>query len=138
MADIAFNVANIHGSNLAVRRREYLLGETGVQGDIVYRDANNQWKKVDQNAPLGANVTDEVGMLETAGNANQPATVIVEDPNLSVGGTLLTNGTAVYASVNAGKATHDVPGAGNYSIFLGLPRSQGTMNFKPVAGGVTV
>lgn len=138
MADIAFNVANIRFSNLATRRREYTLGETGVQGDIVFLNASNQWAKVDQNAPLGANVSDTVGMLATAGNTNQPCEVITADPNLTVGGTLLTNGTAVYASANAGKATHDVPGAGNSTVFLGLPRSQSTLNFRPVAGGVAV
>lgn len=134
MADLTQNAALVIGSAAAVRRREFSLGfANALAGMIVVLNAANQWVKVDPDAGVGTNVTDTIGMLETGGNANQPATVIVSDPNLPVGAAL-TNGGIYYASPNAGAVSNGAPAAGNVSIPLGPARTPTTLNFFPLVG----
>lgn len=135
MADYSLNVANVQASNQATLRREYTLSAAYNQGKIVFLNSSNQWQAVAPGSALGSNVGDLVGMLATAGNTNQPATVITEDPNLSLG-PILTNGVPVWASPNAGNIGNLADlGSGNAPVFLGLPRTTSTLFFKPVTGG---
>lgn len=140
MADVAIAAANVLGSNQATRRREFTLGfASAAAGQIVVLNASNQWVKTDSNGGAGVNITDTVGMLETGGGTNQPATVIVEDPNLTLTGSSLSNGVAYYAGPNAGNVSPvaDV-GAGNVGILLGMARTPNTMYFKPIISGATI
>jgi hypothetical protein len=139
MADISQNAALVQFSANAVLERGFNLGFAGSAGNIVYKNASNQWVAFDSDAGsgAGANVSDVRGMLATGGNANQPAVVVLEDQWLNVGGTL-TAGMALYGSRNAGAITHDVPASGNYPVVLGVPRSTTILNFKPLAGGLAV
>jgi len=139
MADLAVTAASVLASNSADVRYNYKFGATVTTGQVVYLDSTSStWKLVDQDASAaGNNVADLRGIALNNGANNQPAAVCVRDASFTPG-TTLTNGTAVYASDNAGAITHDVPGAGSYTVFLGLPRSTTTMNLNPVGGGVAV
>lgn len=138
MADISINAANVAASSTAVTSKQYNFGATVTAGQPVYLDSNNKWQLIDQNAAVtGNNITDIRGIAQCNGAANQPAAVCLEDSDFTPGGTL-TNGMAVYASANAGGITMDVPGSGNYPVFLGLAKSTTKMVLRPVAGGTAV
>lgn len=139
MADITINVANIAPSANAVYDRTANFGATILQGEIVYKDTNGLWQKMDANASATGNgVTDVRGMAAVAGANGQPATVITQDSYLGMG-PLLTNGASYWASPNAGNIAPvaDVT-SGNYATFLGVARSTSRLNFRPVASGIAV
>jgi hypothetical protein len=139
MADLSVTAASVLASNSADIKYNYKFGATVTTGQAVYLDAaTNTWKLIDQDAAATGNGVSNIrGIALNNGANNQPAAVCIRDIAFTPG-TTLTNGTAVYASDNAGAITHDVPGAGSYTTFLGLPISTTQMNLLPVAGGVAV
>lgn len=139
MADLSITATSVSASNQAVIRREYAAGATITAGNLVYKDANNRWALFDSNAGsgVGANITDLRGIALHNSANTQPLAVCTSDPNFGIGATV-TNGTAIYGSLNAGALTHDVPASGNYAVFVGLPISTTRINLSPVSGATAV
>jgi hypothetical protein len=138
MADITITAANVAASSTAVIKKEYNFGATVTAGQIVYLDTANKWQLGDSNAAVTGNEqTATRGYALNGGANNQPAAVVVEDSDFTLGGTL-TNGSAVYESVNAGASTHDVPTTGAYPVYMGQAKSASKMVLKPNASGVVI
>jgi hypothetical protein len=133
MADIAITAANVLGSSTAVRLTQYKAGEAITAGQPVYLNSSSQWIKLDINAAsTGNGITDVRGIAENSAPASgQPLSVVTEDSDFTVGGTL-TNGSALYGSTTAGGITHDVPGSGSYPVYIGQAKSttKAVINFN--------
>jgi hypothetical protein len=138
MADISITAANVAASSTATVRKEYNFGATVTAGQVVYLDTNNKWQLADSNAAVTGNETNATRGIALCGGANnQPAAVVLVDDTFTPGGTL-TNGSAVYESLNAGAITHDVPTTGAYPVYLGHAKSASAMVLKPNASGVVI
>jgi hypothetical protein len=139
MADITITAASVLASSSAVRRKEYNFGyAAATAGQHVYLDSSNLWQRVDSNAAATGNeITALSGITLNGGGSNQPADVCVYDTDFTPGGTL-TNGLAVYSSVNAGAITHDIPTTGAYPRVLGLAKSTTKMVLNPTASGAVI
>ena len=139
MADISITAANVLGSSTATRLSQYKAGEAITAGQPVYLNSSNQWIRLDINAAVTGNgVSDTRGIAEnSAPAAGQPLTVVVEDTDFTVGGTL-TNGSALYGSTNPGGITHDVPATGSYPVYIGQAKSTTKAVIKFNASGVVI
>lgn len=138
MADISITAANVAASSTATIRKEYNFGATVTAGQVVYLDTSNKWQLADSNAAVTGNEQNAVRGIALCGGANnQPAAVVIEDSDFTPGGTL-TNGTAVYGSVNAGALSHDVPTTGSYPVYLGQAKSASKLVLKTNASGVVI
>lgn len=139
MADISITAANVLGSSTAVRLTQYKAGEAVTAGQIVYLNSSSQWVKLDLNAAATGNgVTDIRGIAENSAPASgQPLSVVTEDSDFTVGGTL-TNGSALYGSTTAGGITHDVPASGSYPVYIGQAKSTTKAVIKFNASGVVI
>ena len=108
-------------------------GTTIAQGDIVYLDANRRLQLSDADGAVAAQ--DVKGMAVCGGSAGQWINYITEDSELVVGENVV-EGTPYFLSATAGKMCEPgdiVPGM--RTIFLGVGKADGKLNFKPVAGG---
>lgn len=139
MADISITAANVAASAQGTPRREYPFAQTTTAGQFVYLDANNKWALFDANvgAGAGAGITTLRGIALNGGAVNQPASVVTADPDFTPGGTLAP-GVTYYGSVTAGGIAPDVPGAGSYTVVLGIGISATKMNLQPFSAGVAV
>ena len=138
MADISITAANVLGSSTAVRLSQYKAGATITAGQIVYLNSSNQWALLDLNAAATGNgITDVRGIAECGASSGQPLSVVTEDSDFTVGGTL-TNGSALYGSTTAGGITHDVPGSGSYPVYVGQAKSTTKAVIKFNASGAVI
>lgn len=138
MADISITAANVLGSSTAVRLTQYKAGETLTAGQPVYLNSSSQWVKLDINAAATGNgVSDVRGITENGAASGQPVSVVTEDTDFTVGGTL-TNGSALYGSTTAGGITHDVPASGSYPVYIGQAKSTTKAVVKFNASGVVI
>lgn len=140
MAAIAITAASVLASAAATYRNEYSFAATVTQGQLVYLNAASQWALVDSDGGLGTGLNDLRGFAQNAGAINQPASVVVADPDYTPGGTL-SNGLAVYAFTTAGAITFaDIPTTAAYPVFMGLAKSTTKMNmpYSGVASGVII
>lgn len=139
MAAIAITAANVLGSALATRLTQFKAAAAITAGQLVYLNAANQWALVDSDGSLGTSATDKVGIAENSAPAvNQPLTVVIADPNFTVGGTV-SNGLVVYAFTTAGALSFaDIPTTGAKPIVVGIANSTTTMVLNPFATGVQI
>lgn len=141
MAAISITAANVLGSANAERVTQYKAAAAITAGQAVYLNAASQWALADSDASLGTAVTDIRGIAEnSAPGAGQPLTVVVSDPNFTLGGTL-TNGSTVYLFTTAGALSiADVPTTGAKPVIFGIANSTSTMVIPRygVATGVTI
>lgn len=138
MADISITAANVLGSTTAVRLSQYKAGETITAGQPVYLNSSSQWVKLDINAAATGNgVSDTRGISENGGASGQFITVVTQDDDFTVGGTL-TNGSALYGSTTAGGITHDVPASGSYPVYIGQAKSTTKAVIKFNASGAVI
>ena len=139
MADLTINAAAVSTSSLATIRREYSGGATLTAGQLVYKNASNQWVTFDSDAGsgAGANVADMRGIALNNCANGQPLAVCTADPNFAIGATV-ANGVSYYGSVNTGAITATVPVTANYTVHLGVAISTTRINLNPTASGVAV
>lgn len=139
MADVTITAANVLASSSAVLSKEYNAGATITRGQSVYLDTSTStWKLTDSNAAATGNgINDTRGIAYGDVASGQPLTVILRDPGLTLGGTLV-KGTSYYASATAGGVapSADVT-TGWYRVFLGIAISTTVLNYNPVASGAT-
>lgn len=134
MADISITAASLQASSQATRRLEYSAGATLATGDLVYLNSSNQWVKTDADAAATGNgVADLRGIVESGGALNQRVSVIVKDPALVIGATLV-KGTIYVASSAAAKIAPSTDlTSGWYRVIVGPAVSTTVINFDPNA-----
>ena len=137
MADISQTPANVLKSSSGNATHGLIAGSTLVAGKVVYADStdSNKLKLADSNGTTPANSV--TGMMLDGGGSGQPVSIVTEDPALNVGATL-TAGDVIYLSDTPGgiTATYADILSGSTVITLGVANTDGTLNFKPVVGGV--
>lgn len=140
MAAIAITAASVLASAAATYRNEFSFAATVTQGQYVYLNASSQWALVDSDGNLGCGINDLRGFAQNAGAVNQPASVVVADPDYTLGGTL-TNGLVVYNFTTAGAVSQaDIPTTGAYPVAIGIAKSTTKINmpYSGVASGAII
>lgn len=138
MAAIAVTAASVLGSSQAVHVTNYTFAATVTAGQIVFLNSANQWALADSDGALGTSLTAVRGIAANGGSINQPADVIISDPDFTPGGTL-TNGLAVYLFTTPGSISQaDIPATPAYPVFCGVAKSTTKMNLQFVASGVII
>lgn len=139
-ADVTVTAANvIPGPNADIITG--VAGATVTAGQIIYLDTASQtWKLADTDlsaAASGANT--KIGMAASGAAAGQQFRVILEDDNLTVGGTLsMTAPFYVLSGTAGGIAPIADLAAADYPVLLIIARSTTNGVFKPVRGPVVV
>lgn len=140
MADLSLTASSFApGANAVIKPRQK-SGDTLTRGQVVYRDGTdgNRWKRADANASaLTAGNGTEVGLACQDVAANQFFDVLLEDDDLTLGGTILTANTVYIMSATAGGIAPlaDLT-TGWYLVVLGVGKSTSKMNFSPIKSGV--
>lgn len=136
MAALSVTAASVLASSRATISRDYTRASAGqTAGQAVYLNSSNQWALLDVNA-VTLGVDDKIGILLDGGGINQPASVVLKDPNFTPGATM-TVGITIYGSITAGGITMaEIPTSGEQSIVLGVAKTTTTMNFNPICSGV--
>lgn len=141
MSAIAITAANVLGSVNAERITQFKAAAAITAGQVVYLNASNQWALADSDASLGTGASDVRGIAEnSAPGAGQPLTVVIYDPSLTTGGTMV-NGQTVYLFTTAGAITvADIPTTGAKPVVMGICNSTTTMVLPRygVATGVVI
>ena len=139
MAALSITAANVLGSSLATRLSQYKSAAAITAGQLVYLNTSNAWALVDSDASLGTATTDVRGLAEnSAPGAGQPLTVVIADPNFTVGATT-TAGSTLYASTTPGSITiADIPTTGAKPIVVGILNSTTTAVINIFGTGVTI
>lgn len=103
MAELSFTAANLVASAQAQRRTDFAAGAAVARGDLVYLNTSNRWVQTDANAAATGNgIADLVGIVESDGAAGQRISVVIFDPAMVAGATLV-KGTVYVAGATAGK-----------------------------------
>lgn len=140
MADIDLTESGfIPGANAVIKTRQK-AGATITQGQVVYQDRNdaNKWKLGDANASaVTAGNGTLVGLACQSVASGQYFDVLLEDDDLTIGGTVLTANTAYILSATAGGIAPlaDLT-TGWYLTLLGVAKSTTKLNFRPIKSGV--
>ena len=132
MANLALTPANVVPSGNANPQRAN-AGVAIAAGDIVYKDGNGKLQLSDADGAAAAQAVQ--GMAVNSGGVGQPVNYVTEDDDIDVG--VAVEGEPYFLSATAGKmcvAGDLVPGM--KTIFVGVGKADGKLNFKPVAGGI--
>jgi len=134
MADISITAANVLKSAAGISQSG-IAGATITQGVPVYQLANGTFGLSDSNGTAPANSC--AGMALNAASSGQPFNYVSQDPAYVPGGTF-TSGAAVYVSNTPGglTTTYSDVASGSTVIVIGVTNTDGTINLKPVVGGV--
>ncbi|MEA3207354.1 MAG: hypothetical protein QOE70_411 [Chthoniobacter sp.] len=132
MANLAITPANIvPGANANPQRAT--AGVAIAAGDIVYKDTTGKLQLSDADGAAAAQAVQ--GMAVNSAGVGQPANFVTEDDDLDTGGAAV-EGVPYFLSATAGKMCEEGDLAtGMRSIFVGVGKADGKLNFKPVAGG---
>lgn len=136
MADISVTAANVIAASTA-NTATGTAGATVTAGQIVYLDASDRkYKLVDADNLPAAGVT-AVFMALNGASDGQPLKVL-KGGSVALG-SVLTAGTAYYASDTAGGFGPVADqGSGDDVILIGVASSATTLLFKPIISGVTL
>lgn len=138
MAAISITAGSVIASAAAIILSQFTFAAAVTQGQVVYKNSNNQWALADSDGALGTGINDLRGIALNGGSLNQPAQVCIADPDFTPGGTL-SNGLAVYLFTTPGAMSFaDIPTTAAYPVFLGLAKSTTKMNLNPSASGVII
>lgn len=135
MADITITPANvIAGSNAIIEDGK--AGATITAGQVVYREASSgKYKLTDTNSAT-AEVKTGRGLALNGAADGQPLKIITAgDVTL---GSVLTAGTAYYASETPGGIQPAADVATEDVVFLGIAKSTSVLTLKIINSGVTV
>jgi hypothetical protein len=139
-ADVTITAASvIPGPNADIITGTF--GATVTAGQIVYLDTTaGTWKLADADASATTSGADtKLGMVAGGGAAGQQGRIILEDDNLTVGGTLsMTAPIYVLSGTAGGIAPLADLAAGDYPVVLLIARSTTKAVFKPLRGPVVV
>lgn len=134
MSDIVITPANVLASGSG-SPAQAIFGVAITQGKVVYKDSTGKYQLSDSNGASALQAVD--GIALNAGSLGQPATIVTTDPALNVGA-VLTAGDVIYLSDTPGGMTNvysDIA-SGSKVITLGVANTDGTLNFRPVIGGL--
>jgi|GEM_PF-873489 len=111
----------------------YVFGATVLAGQPCYVDANNLIQLALNDTVAHAAVT---GFAELGGSAGQSSRLVISDPNLVLGSTMVI-GDTIYLFSTAGTFTKTASdlGTGKVTTLLGTAKSTTVLNFT--AGPIT-
>ncbi len=137
MAALAQTAASFVPSADAVYSPSYPFGATVLAGQPCYIDSNGVLQLTDSNLSLAASKCD--GLAALGGSTGQLGRLVLSDPNLVLGSTLVI-GDTVWTHTTAGAITKtaadNTPGVG--TCILGTAKSTTVLNFRPLwAGALT-
>jgi hypothetical protein len=132
MANLVLTPANVvPGDNANPQRAT--AGVAVQAGDLVYKDTTGKLQLSDADGAAAAQAVQ--GMAVNSAGAGQPANFVTEDDDLDTGGAAV-EGLPYFLSATAGKMCEAGDLAtGMRSIFVGIGKADGKLNFKPVVGG---
>ena len=114
--------------------QRYVFGATVAAGQPCYIDANNLIQLALNDTAAHAAV---VGFAELGGAAGQSGRLVISDPNLVLGSTLVIGDTVwLHSSAGAFTKTAADLGSGKVTTILGVAKSTTVLNFMPVTAGV--
>lgn len=137
MAALAQTAASFIPSANAVFSADYVFGATVAAGQPCYLDASNLIQLADSNASLLA--AGCIGLAALGGSAGQKGHLVLSDPALVLGSTLVI-GDTIWTHTTAGAITKTAADntTGVFTCSLGVASSTTTINFRPLfAGAVT-
>ncbi|MCG3206274.1 MAG: hypothetical protein KCHDKBKB_03008 [Elusimicrobia bacterium] len=139
-ADVTVTAGNVvAGAN--AKTVPGLAGATITAGQIVYYDSSaSSWKLADADLSAAASGSGgSIGLALNGASSGQPITVLLEDDDLTPGGTLtMTAPIYVLSGTAGGIAPIADLAAADYPVFLGIAKSANKMIFRPVRGPVVV
>lgn len=115
--------------------QEYVCGASVAAGQPCYIDASNLIQLCDSNASALAGGC--IGFADRTAAAGQRARLVISDPNLVLGSTLVI-GDTIWTHTTAGAITKTAADntTGVYTCFLGVAKSTTVLNFiGPCAAG---
>lgn len=136
MADLVITAGSVIAGSSA-KKRTGVAGEAMTAGELLYVDAadGNKLKLTDAN-PATAHVV--AGIALHAAASGQPITYAMEDDDLTIGATVAI-GDVLIASPAAGKIAPVADKAtGDYVTVVGVAKSAGKVNFKPIPAGAAI
>lgn len=136
MADLSITAANVL-AGINARKRTGIAGATITAGQTVYEDTadNSKLKLADNNASAA---TAKCAGIALHGAANgQPLTIVEEDDDFTVGGTLSIGVYALSATAGGICPVADLA-SGNYPVVLFIAKSTTKAVLKPVRGGTAI
>lgn len=133
MSDINITAGNVIPGARA-RFQDGILGATLTAGQVVYSDPADSGKLKAADANVAA-ATGVVGILANGGSSGQPARVITEDDDLTIGGALSMSAPVYILSATPGgiAPVGDIA-AGWYPIVIGIAKSTTKLILKPLRG----
>lgn len=134
MSDVSITAASVLKSSNGIIQSG-IAAATITQGQVLYQLANQTFGLADSNGVSPANSV--AGIALNAASAGQPIDYVATDTAFTTGGTF-TSGAAVYLSDTPGgiTATYADIASGSTVIILGVVNTDGTLNLRPVVGGV--
>lgn len=126
---------------------EFLIGSgvTATKGQIGYLDTSVsppviRLASAASTAAIAGSITSPngaVGFIDRAGGAGQAARLLIRDPNLALGATILA-GDDVWAHTTAGSVTKTIGdlASTNYKLHLGTMKSTTVLDFKVTGPGL--
>ena len=131
MANLTINPADVVPGNSSPQRGT--AGANIAAGDIIYKDSSSRYQPSDADGAAAAQAA--AGMAVNSAAAGQPVNFVTDDDDLDVGSAV--EGVPYFLSATAGKICEagDLV-AGMKTIFVGVGKPDGKLNFRPVAGGV--
>lgn len=137
MTDLVVTAANVLASGGALKETG-VAGVALTAGETVYKEAGTSLFKLSDSNSATAEVKAVYGITLNAAGIGQPVTVVRDDPNFTVGATLVA-GTAYYLSETPGgiQPAGDLT-TGETVIQLGIAKSTTVLALHIIVPGVTL